>query len=120
MHEAKQDWAVPDEPGLQCYLRTIRGFAALTTGEESELLRNIRAGAWEALDALINANLRRVVSIAAEFLGQGLGYLDLIAEGTLGLISAARRCDEGRGTVFARCAEERIRLRIQTALGELD
>jgi len=107
------------DPGLQWLLQTIRKYPSLTDTEESALLRRIRNGAREPLDRLINANLCRVVSIAGEFLGQGLSYLDLIAEGTLGLISAARRCDERHSSHFTRYAEGLIRQQILMALAEM-
>ena len=119
MREAKQSTQRKEEPGLQCYLQTIAQYGSLTSAEEAELLRGIRDGSRELLDRLINANLRHVVSIATEFLGQGLGYMDLIAEGNLGLISAARRFGEGSPSSFAPYAEDRIRLQIRKALSEL-
>ena len=107
------------EPGLQRLLQTIAKYPSLTSAEESALLRRIRHGARDPLDRLINANLQRVVSIAGEFLGQGLGFMDLIAEGTLGLISAARHFDERRFRHFTRYAEGRIREQILMALADL-
>ena len=107
------------EPGLQRLLQTIRKYPSLTETEEFALLRRIRNGAREPLDRLINANLLRVVSIAGEYLGRGLSYMDLIAEGTLGLISAARRFDERHFSYFTRYAEGLIRQQILLALGEV-
>lgn len=110
--------ACREDPGLQCYLQIIGGYRQLTEAEEFELLQGIQSGAREPLERLVNANLRRVVSIAREFLDRGLDTMDLIAEGTLGLISAARRFDGRRFSSFSRYAEERIRQTIREALHE--
>ena len=107
-----------NEPGLQSYLQTIAKHRSLTNAEEAELLRDIRAGAREPFDWLIDANLRRVVGIAREFLDHGLGWLDLIAEGNVGLIRAVRRFDGYRMPAFAPFAESLIRQTIQQAIGE--
>ncbi|MHB8079253.1 MAG: sigma factor [Candidatus Krumholzibacteriia bacterium] len=116
MGEAKP---APEEPGLRCYLQTIGNHRSLTGTEEAALLRDIRCGGREPLDHLINAHLSSVVTIAREFLGRGLGLLDLIAEGTLGLIVAARQVDPPRFSSFAPYARGRIRRTIVKALGEL-
>lgn len=108
-----------EEPGLQCLLQTIGERRPLTDAEEFELVCGIRSGAPEPLDRLIDANLFRVVSITREFLDQGLSQLDLIAEGTLGLIRAARRFDGRRLSSFAPYAELWIRQTIARAFGEL-
>lgn len=107
-----------EEPGLQGFLQTITRFPSLTPTEESELLQGIRGGSREPLDRLIDANLRRVAGIAGEFLNQGLSHLDLIAEGTVGLISAARNFDARSLPSFNFFAEERIRQTILSAIGE--
>lgn len=107
-----------EEPGLPVYLRTIARYPSLTPAEESRLLHEIRGGAGEPLDTLINANLRHVAGIAGEFLDRGLTRLDLIAEGTVALIRAARLFDPCGLASFAQFAESRIRLTILGALGE--
>lgn len=107
-----------NEPGLECYLQTMLKYAPLTRAEEIELLRAIRNGAREPLDRLIEAHFVRVVDIAREHLGGGLGLLDLIAEGTLGLISAARRFDADRFASFAPFAEIRIHQTMLRAIHE--
>ena len=120
MHEANPNSDPGDEPGLRRYRQAIGRYPSLTAAEESALLRSINGGARELLDPLINAHLRSVASIAEEYLDQGLGYRDLIAEGTMGLISAATRFDETRSSTFTHYAEGQIRRRLVKAISELD
>ena len=117
MDRMRTDVNTLPEPGLQRLLCTIGMYQALTNAEESALLRRIRNGGREPLDQVVNANLHRVVGIAREYVGHGLSHLDLIAEGILGLISAARRFDERHLVCFRAHAEGVIRRRILQALG---
>lgn len=101
---------------LQCYLQAISRYKPLTSEEEAALVQRLRFGEREALDPLVNANLHHVVVIARTYLHRGLGSLDLIAEGTTGLIKAARCFDAGGGFRFMTCAKWWIARSIEEAL----
>ncbi|MFQ6616573.1 MAG: RNA polymerase sigma factor RpoD/SigA [Fidelibacterota bacterium] len=85
---------------LQLYFNEIEETEPLTTGEEIELTRRVRKGDAEALNRLINANLKFVVTVANKYRVPGTPLEDLINEGNIGLIKAAHRFDETRGFKF--------------------
>lgn len=103
---------------IEKYLEEIGGYSPLSPQEEIELARRIRQGDAQALDKLVKANLRFVISVAKEYQGQGLPLQDLISEGNLGLIKAAQRFDETRGFKFISYAVWWIRQSILQALAE--
>ena len=103
---------------LERYLQEIGEVALLKPEEEITLAKRIKKGEQEALDMLTRANLRFVVSVAKQYQNQGLSLGDLINEGNLGLIKAAKRFDETRGFKFISYAVWWIRQSILQALAE--
>jgi len=103
---------------LDKYLQEIGKVELITADMEVELAQRIKAGDQIALEKLTKANLRFVVSVAKQYQNQGLTLPDLINEGNLGLIKAARRFDETRGFKFISYAVWWIRQSILQALAE--
>jgi len=107
-----------ESPSLDRYLQEIAREPLITTEEEADLARLIREGDRAALAKLVRANLRFVVSVAKQYQRQGLTLSDLINEGNIGLIKAARRFDETRGFKFISYAVWWIRQSILQAIAE--
>lgn len=107
-----------ETPSLDKYLHEIGKVDLITAEEEVDLARRIKNGDDKALEKLIKANLRFVVSVSKQYQNQGLSLPDLINEGNLGLIKAAQRFDETRGFKFISYAVWWIRQSILQALAE--
>ena len=107
-----------EDRSLDLYLREIGQTPLITPKEEVELAKSIRRGDEGALEKLTKANLRFVVSVAKQYQNQGLSLADLINEGNIGLIKAAKRFDETRGFKFISYAVWWIRQAILQALAE--
>jgi len=103
---------------LDKYLHEIGKVELLSADREVELAKRIKKGDRQALEELIKANLRFVVSVSKQYQNQGLSLPDLINEGNLGLIKAAQRFDETRGFKFISYAVWWIRQSIMQALAE--
>ena len=91
------------------YLREIRAYPRLTPEEERELARLCAAGDEDAVRRMVNANLRLVVSVAREYVGRGVPLLDLVQEGSIGLLAAARKFDYTLDYRFSTYATKWIR-----------
>jgi RNA polymerase primary sigma factor len=104
--------------GLQLFLKGIGKVELLTAQEEVELSKRIERGSFEAKQRMVESNLRLVVSIAKNYRNQGLPFLDLIQEGTLGLVRAAEKFDYRRGFKFSTYATWWIRQAIARALAD--
>ena len=81
------------EEDVRQYLSEIRRYPRLTAEEEREIARRCAQGDEEAIRQMVNSNLRLVVSVAREYAGRGVALLDLIQEGSIGLLAAARKFD---------------------------
>jgi RNA polymerase primary sigma factor len=108
--------AAPDP--VRTYLKEIGGVSLLSARDEVRLAKQIERGDQEAKKALIEANLRLVVSIAKRYGGRGLNLLDLIQEGNMGLIRAAEKFDYRKGFKFSTYATWWIRQAITRAIAD--
>lgn len=115
-HNSKRDRTIP-EP-LNAYLCRIGRSELLTRQEELDLSHRARAGDDRAREALIERNLRLVVSIAKKYRGMGLPFEDLIQEGSIGLMKAVERFDPDRGCRFSTYATWWIRQAVGRAVAD--
>src|SRR5216117_17389 len=124
--EEKEEQQPPAQPivyetttdALQLFLREASRHALLTAAQEVELSKRIERGDLDAKQRMIQSNLRLVVSIAKNYRNQGLPFLDLIQEGTLGLIRAVEKFDWRRGYKFSTYATWWIRQAVARALAD--
>jgi RNA polymerase primary sigma factor len=108
----------PSLDSLRLYLRSIGRVSLLTAEQEVQLARRIERGDMLAKQQMIEANLRLVVSIAKSYLGRGLTFLDLIQEGSMGLIRAVEKFDYRRGYKFSTYATWWIRQAVTRAIAD--
>jgi RNA polymerase primary sigma factor len=108
----------PSLDSLRLYLRSIGQVELLTATQEVELAKRIERGDMLAKRQMVEANLRLVVSIAKGYLGRGLSFLDLIQEGSLGLIRAVEKFDYRRGYKFSTYATWWIRQAVTRAIAD--
>ncbi len=119
LHKAEVDLSVePSLDSLRLYLRSIGRVPLLTAEEEVCLAKRIERGDVAAKQHMVEANLRLVVSIAKGYLGRGMNFLDLIQEGSLGLIRAVEKFDYRRGYKFSTYATWWIRQAVTRAIAD--
>jgi len=119
--EPEQEWDAGTEIStdtLQLFLKDIGKVPLLTAAEEVELAKRIERGDHSAKQAMVEANLRLVVSIAKRYRNQGLPFLDLIQEGTIGLVRAAEKFDWRKGFKFSTYATWWIRQAVARAIAD--
>ena len=104
------------EDDMRQYLREIRQYPLLTPEEERQIAKRCAEGDEEAIRTLVNSNLRLVVSVAREYAGRGVPLLDLIQEGSIGLLAAAKKFDYTMETRFSTYATKWIRQGITRCL----
>ena len=115
-HEYEESAAAPDP--VRTYLKEIGGVSLLSAKDEVRLAKLIEKGDQQAKNALIEANLRLVVSVAKRYMGRGLNLLDLIQEGNLGLIRAVEKFDYRKGFKFSTYATWWIRQAVSRAIAD--
>lgn len=114
--EEEKEESIPMTDSVKIYLRQIGKFPILDAEVEINLAKEIQNGNKQAINKLVESNLRLVVSVAKRFYGKGLTFLDLIQEGNIGLMRAAERFDYTKGFRFSTYATWWIRQSITKAL----
>jgi RNA polymerase primary sigma factor len=113
-----QRFTTRDSLALEKYFKEVAKQTAISADEEGMLAKRIRMGDIQSLETLVSANLRFVISVAKQYEGFGMHLEDLISEGNIGLMKAARRFDESRGYKFISYAVFWIRQCILKSLNE--
>ena len=116
--EAEPETSEVSTDTLQLFLKDIGRVQLLTAAQEVELAKRIERGDHSAKQAMVEANLRLVVSIAKRYRNQGLPFLDLIQEGTIGLVRAAEKFDYRKGFKFSTYATWWIRQAVTRAIAD--
>ncbi len=116
MSQAAPGTAIQSQESLQAFLSEIGRFELLTAADEVRLSKRVEGGDRQAMRELVEANLRLVVSIAKRYQHQGLPLLDLIQEGTLGLVRAAEKFDWRKGFKFSTYATWWIRQAVERGI----
>lgn len=106
------------DASLGAYFKDVSKLSMISPEEEVELTRRIKNGDYKAMEKLIKANLRFVISVAKQYQGKGLPLVDLIQEGNCGLIEASKKFDESRGFRFISYAVWWIRQSIMKAISD--
>lgn len=117
LHEKKLNTPVlPGEDDMSLYLRDIRSFPRLSQEAERELAKRCAEGDEDAIRQMVNSNLRLVVSVAREYAGRGVPLLDLVQEGSIGLLAAAKKFDYTLDYRFSTYATKWIRQGVTRSL----
>ena len=114
----EQNIPVSGEDDVRQYLRDIREYPLLSAEQERELAQRCAAGDEEAIRAMVSSNLRLVVSVAREYAGRGVPLLDLIQEGSIGLLAATKKFDPELGFRFSTYATKWIRRGVTRCLAD--
>jgi RNA polymerase primary sigma factor len=115
---ASEESYAPFPDALQVFFKDIRKVVLLTASQEVQLAKRIERGDHRAMQQMVEANLRLVVSIAKRYRNQGLPFLDLIQEGTIGLVRAAEKFDHRKGFKFSTYATWWVRQAVTRALAD--